>query len=573
MQHSLIDPTSGDQHRLLQRRKWTTLVSATVLVLPAQVAAQAIAPSQVTPRSIVPAPGTPIIAPVAREGATSAGLPDGADLSFVAGDAVIEGAFPEMARANAAFEARVSHQTLSVAALFAAARELEQAYARAGYLLARVTVPHQRIADGQPVRVVVTDGFIEAIDAAHVPASIRPRVMGRLAGLIGQRHLTEARIERHLLVPGQLPGLALRSALARGREPGGVLLVLEGTMQRTMLQLAAENPLPASLGQWQLSGSLSFNNALGAGEQIYLTGATGLDGGADEGGQARLRMAGGGIVLPLGSAGEYLSSQTRPRTQRGAPEALGTFERVQGRIHLPLVLRRATALNLDLKLEHVRQSLHLPGFSLDLSRDRYTALRIGVSGRSWLGQVPLTYETELSTGLGGRRASAMLPLSRQGASPRFSRLDGRISADVPLADGFELGLVLRGQTGLGEAQLLSEQFSLDAADGVSTFAAGSFNVDSGATLRGELRLPMPALGKSLRAVPYMFGAAGSGTLAQPTALEKDNVAAGVMGIGTRFVLGGSVSAAILGIEYGSQTSNLPGRRRGHRAALSLRLGF
>lgn len=580
MHNSLSDRTTGDRSRFVQRQKLTACLAAgaAVLAWPAQVAAQAIAPSQVTPRSIAPAPAAPAVAPLANGPAPEAELPGGGDLGFTAGEALIEGGFPEMASAHAAFAARVGRQPTTVAALFAAARDLEQAYARAGYVLARVTVPHQRIADGQPVRVVVTDGFIEAIDAGHVPAAIRPRVMARLAGLIGRRHLTEAQIERRLLVPGQLPGLSLRSALARGSQPGGVLLVLEGTAERVSARMAGENLLPASLGRWQIAGNLALNNLIGAGEQLYMTGAVAPGDTGIGTARAPLRMVGGGIMLPLGTAGttvagEYLSSRTRPRSQRGVPDALGTFERVQGRVRVPVVLRRASALNLDVTVDGVRQALRLPGFGIDLSRDHYAALRVGLGWRGWLGHAPVTLETTFSQGLGGRRASALLPLSRQGASPQFSRLEGTARASLRLAGGFGIDLALRGQTGFGQAQPLSEQFSLDAADGVSTFASGSFNLDSGATVRGELRLPVPAFAKELAPAPYVFAAAGSGTLARPTALEQRRVTAGVVGLGARLALGTPIGKASLGAEYGYQLSNLPERRRGHRAAVSLSFGF
>ena len=60
-------------------------------------------------------------------------------------------------------------QRVSGAAIFAAARELEAAYAKAGYVLVRVTLPPQKLVSGAVLRLVVIDGMIERIETKRVP--------------------------------------------------------------------------------------------------------------------------------------------------------------------------------------------------------------------------------------------------------------------------------------------------------------------------------------------------------------------------------------------------------------------
>ncbi|MFM9776275.1 hypothetical protein ACKI1Z_41745, partial [Streptomyces galilaeus] len=89
--------------------------------------------------------------------------------------------------------------------------------------------PPQDIAPGGTVRLSVTDGFVEEIDLSGVPAPVRGTVAAVLAPLRGKRQVRLGRIERALLLAGDAPGLALRSTLATGSQPGGTRLIVEGT--------------------------------------------------------------------------------------------------------------------------------------------------------------------------------------------------------------------------------------------------------------------------------------------------------------------------------------------------------
>ena len=51
---------------------------------------------------------------------------------------------------------------VSGADIFAAARALEAAYANAGYVLVRITLPPQKLVNGSKLRLVVVDGLSSA---------------------------------------------------------------------------------------------------------------------------------------------------------------------------------------------------------------------------------------------------------------------------------------------------------------------------------------------------------------------------------------------------------------------------
>ena len=543
--------------------------------------AQAIAPSQVTPRDLAPAQPRVPESPLRQPEFAPVAPPAEAAFAVDTGEAMIDGGFPEMAESNAAFMAGVGHRHLTLADLYEAAGQLEQAYARRGFILARVSVPPQRLAPGGPVRVAVTDGFIEALDLAHLANPLRAAVQARVQPLVGRRHLTQATIERALLLAGDLAGARLRSAIVPGTAAGGVELVVEGRLDRVELQANADNSLPAALGSWQFSASLAITDVLRAGDQLYLTAGSQFDVGRFGGVRSPLGMIGGGLVLPVSAsgltlAGEYLASRTQPIAAPGTPQSIGEYERGLVRLHLPLILDRRQQLAITGTVELTSQSLSFPEFGLAFSRDHYATWRMGVDWRKDFARTRASLVATLSQGLAGRAATTALPFSRQGTDNHFTRLEGTARLTMPLTADFALDLVARGQTSFGQPLFLSEQFALDAASAVSSFPGGSFNADSGATLRGELRYPPMAL-RGLHIAPYLFGAHGWGWLARPAAGEQAFITAAAAGLGTRVNFAGLPGfrrlRASLGFEFGHQFSNVAGRASGDRASLTVAIGI
>src|SRR5688500_17710144 len=103
-------------------------------------------------------------------GAPGLGTPAGAENLFVRLSGVaIKGGLPQLAAATMELERRLVGRAISGAEIFAAARDLEVAYARAGFVLVRVLLPPQHLADGARLRLMVIDGFIERVELKDVP--------------------------------------------------------------------------------------------------------------------------------------------------------------------------------------------------------------------------------------------------------------------------------------------------------------------------------------------------------------------------------------------------------------------
>ena len=549
--------------------------------------AQIAAPSQVTPQSL--RPDAPSREPgIALSGQSALTPPAGSEnLHVLVGDVRIDGAFAELGPLVATYVREITGTRVTVAQIYAFARSIEQAYARAGYALARVVVPPQNLVDRGTLVIVVVDGFIESVDVAGVPEPVRVEVGARLGFLVGRRHLKGDVIERGLLIAGDIPGLKLRSTLMRGTRDGGTRLVLEGDHRIVTGSLGADDRLNRSLGTWQLRGTVAANSALGLGEQLYGTVGLGADLTAAVAGSSPLTVYGGGAVIPLGTDGltlnpEYTRSTTQTPQAPGVPASLGTFERFALRMRDPVIWTRSSSLNINLSIEYVKQQVLAPAFGVALNDDRYVVARIGpdyATSLPWGAGLQLG--VNLSQGLGGRtEADAIasgIPLSRLGAGPGFTKITGNVRVSQSLQNDVRFDVIGSGQLSLGKPILRSEQFSLDGAEAVSAFAAGTFNVDQGATLRGELVRPFSTRfdGAAATVSPYLFSSAGRGWVFGATSVEQSTITAGAIGFGARSSIDAAAGMPGLsfGLELARKFTDVPGFRQGWRGNVNAMVTF
>jgi hemolysin activation/secretion protein len=557
-------------------------------VTPSQLAPQTVAPSQVTPRTLRPAPPSPA-GQLDLSGGARLQIPEGtAALSFIVGRLRIEGAFPELESEARSLARAVEGHRVTVAQIYELANALEQAYARAGYVLVRVTVPPQKLNDRGPLRIVVVDGFIEKVQVDNVPDGVRVLVANRMASLVGRRHIKLDEIERRLLIAGDVPGLRLKSTLARGKALGGALLVLEGTHRLVSASASIDNHLPTSFGTWSYGTNVALNSAFGFGEQFYASGQSSGDLERIFDSSSPLRILGAGAVLPLGLDGwilnpEYTNSRSLPEPVSGGLASVGRFERFALRTSYPLVRTRKQTFTLTGAFEYINQNVALPLFETDLNRDRYGALRTGAvfeTGLPWWDAV-LQSSATFSQGTGGRdRADADasgIPLSRQGAGPLFTKANVDAHITQPLPAAFRVDLIGRGQASFGNPLLVSEQFSLDGPQAISAYPSGTLNVDQGVTLRGELSrtFTMPSSVAPLNLSPYGFGVFGAGRLIDPTVVEIAAVRGGAVGAGLRsgIDMAGGYQGIAFGLEMARQYSNLPNLTQVWRGNFSISIRF
>jgi hemolysin activation/secretion protein len=523
-------------------------------MLGAAIAPQALAQTagQITPETFRP-PVTPVPGGLAIPSIPQLEAPPGAEnLSVRLADIKVDGGLPQLEAATARITAPLIGRVVTAAELFAAARAIGQAYAQAGHVLARVVLPAQNVTDGGTLRLLVIDGVIEKVDTSRLPPRIRDRVAAMLAPLVGETGLTLARIERPLLLAGDLPGTRLRSTLTAGENPGGTILVLEADHDLITGIATLDNNLSPELGRVALGLGFDLNSPTANGEQVYFRMSGWPGGGSDSffDEYARNRLFALGTVIPLGLDGwtlnlEATQSRTTPRPPSGAPQTTSTFSRFSTRLRYPVVRGRTASAYLEAAFDVQNEVVDvIKPLNAGLSEDDLRIARLAGDGflLTGIGGL-LTGRATTSFGLdafGARDVPppGQVPLSRQGVTPDFQKLDGLLRYQQPLGDLFAVQLEGRAQTSFGEPLPLSEQIGLASSSGLSSFYSGQIQGDSGYVVRAELQL-QHLLGKqegrlNMGLTPYIFGAYGEVDLAQATAVENASLRAGSYGVGLRW---------------------------------------
>ena len=515
--------------------------------------------SQVTPSTFQPAT-TGRSGGLVFSGQPGLGTPAGAErLSVRLSGVTVENAPPGFGAEIQALEARLTGRMIPASEIFDASRELEAAIVRSGNVLTRVVLPAQTLRNGQRLRLVVVNGYVDRIDFRNVPDPVRARVAVLLDPLIGRRDLQLGEIERRLLLAGDTPGTALRSTLAPSTAQGATTLIVEALYKPVTGFFGGDNTFGRSLGGFDLNGGFDFNTVFGLGETIYFRGF-GYPGGNDAlgtgsafGTYPRLRTFAGGFVLPLGTDGltfnfEVAKSQTAPIID-DKTRSLSDFERLSFRVRYPWLRSRTANFFTEGALDVTRDALNIfrPASDTPYSLDRLRIVRL-----SGLGDIRfenggfLTGSATLSLGIDGLGArsvadATILPLSRMGANADFQKFDALLAYTQPLFDPLILNLYARGQTSFGQVMPRSEQIGFASFAELSTFDAGTLAADSGVVFRSEVAAPFAVQpqGIPLSIAPYVFGAVGALYLEKPTAPEKQYGLAALhvasVGIGVRFV--------------------------------------
>lgn len=557
---------------LPRRARWGLGAAAAVLALPFAQASLAQTASQITPPSFqmeLPRLGGAVV----FSGAPGLEAPPGAErLSVALSGVTIEGGLPAMAAAGTALEDRLVGRRVPVSELFAAAQDLERAYAQAGYVLARVVLPAQELNDGGRLRLVVVDGFVERVEDEGVPDRVRPRVQAMVAPLVGQRGLTLAEIERRLLLAGDTPGIALRSTLGPGDAAGGAALSLEADYRPVTGFVGLDNTLADDLGTWTLAAGLEFNSLLGKGELFYLR-ASGYPGGDDgEGlggfftGYPRTRTLIGGAMVPIGANGLTLTlegtrSQTTPEPAGGLQTA-SEFERLSFRLDYPWIRSRDLNVNAALILDATSENQRglLGDRWATLSSDRLRVVRAASDARKPLasGGV-LSGGAILSFGLDafGARDETIDPGTAGAqviADAAFQKLEVVALYQRPLREHVALALFARAQTSFGQSLPTSEQIGFASFGELATFDTGVLGGDAGWILRGDLQSPWSFTYRAfpIGIMPYAFAATGMLRLEDPTAFEEARLRVSSVGVGVELtsVFAPNFSDATLALQYG-----------------------
>lgn len=548
---------------------------ATVVCTGSPALAQSTYPSYVTPKSFAPVQPRPSGA--LTLGATEPGnVPVGAEtFTVLIASSSVEGGLPKLKSETDTVLARIKGKTVNVKTLYAAATEIEAAYARAGFVLARVIVPPQTLVNGGVFKLIVLDGFIESVDVSAVPERVRGVVRDRVASLIGARGLTIGEIERRLLLAGEVPGVRLASAVMRGEKVGGAKLVVQADWRPVSASIGVDNKIGSLYRGVEFPVTVSLNSIFGFGETIYGSLIPGPDPDTVFSGAPSRQIAAAGVILPIGVDGwtinpEYARSVTNPVLGPTAVRTTGVLDHWTLRSHYPLIKTRKTTLTVTGSFEITDEKQTAPDFGVMTSLDRLRVFTAGLEGSrslDWSATVSGSILVTQGTDWFGARtaadaAASGIPLSRQGSRPDYTKIEASLRYEQLLPGDFTGAAILHAQQAISGPMPGAGQFSLQGDDALSAFDAGTLSVDSGISLRGELGhvFSLADMGSTVTAAPYLFGATGLGKIDAPTAVEASRLTATSFGVGLRFNFDPAETGimSLATIEVGRAHASLPG---------------
>jgi len=463
---------------------------------------------------------------------------------------------------------------ISLADLYRLAGEIQQVYFDAGYPLVRVFVPVQDLdSNSARINLTIVSGYVSSIDVEALDPRVQKIVRRYLGKLIDQDPLTAAKLERAVLLAGDVSGVTLASALSPGTETGETILIASGKFRPIQGVLSLDNRLSPQLGREQLTASFAFNSIFGLGERIGATYATAIDD-VSFSRSALRRYAGLFLDLPVGNDGlvagiDAAVSTSRPQGSAAFLALTNRYMHAGGRLTYPIIRTRTSRLlattSLDLN-EETQDSLLL-GFPVPLYRDQTRVVRLGINASTQTAPgMFVSTAVEYSRGLDifdARRAgdaSVFEPLSRVGADAVFDKLTGELSIEAALPKTSLVGRInLRAQTGFDKPLLRSEQLSVVAPDLVSGPPTGSVVGDAGYAVRYEIESELPVTGLNIS--PYGFAAAARALLEQPTAFELRRTDVTAYGAGLRAAAPLAAGISISGqLEYSHTASDDRGVR-------------
>ena len=208
-----------------------------------------------------PAPAT---APVARK---SPAPPGAEQKTLTVSRFVFNGNTVFKSEELAALVAGYTGKPVTLAQVFEAADKVAEKYVAAGYTLASVTLPAQKIADGT-VQLEVIEGRLAAVNVEGNQRYRSDQIARQLGVFTPGQLYRGADIESGLYRVNAMPGLTARAVLQPGNSYGSSDLLIKVQEQSWTASLAGDNYGREQLGEYRGSLSATLNNPFRAADQL-----------------------------------------------------------------------------------------------------------------------------------------------------------------------------------------------------------------------------------------------------------------------------------------------------------------
>jgi len=403
-------------------------------------------------------------------------------------------AFPS-ARLNA-ITAGLAGQTVPLSKLEDTRRALVGLYRARGYVLSTVSMNIDAQGD---VQFIVTEGHIVAVKLSQDIGPAGTMVLAFLDHLTDERPVSEASLERWLLLAQQVPGVSVHAVLqAESDDPGALTLVAEVNKQTVSALVTSDDRSFKETGPTEGLAVVDANSATSFGDQtelsLFHTSADSDNfGQISEGfflGDSGLRLklyAGDGLAQPTGT---LASAHYKSR-----------LEVAGAQLSYPVLLRRNQALSVFLHLDTAQDLIETEGL-----RTSFDSLRVGRVAGQYAWQDLWAGDTRDGVSVLNMQESQGIPYfgaSKDGRTGfgeagrlreklEFWKLNGSIGRTQTLFEPFpEATVALRVEAGgqyTSDILPSEEEFDLGGNHFTRGFYSGEISGDKAAYATAELQL-------------------------------------------------------------------------------------
>jgi hemolysin activation/secretion protein len=381
-------------------------------------------------------------------------------------------------------------RSLSPEELAGLARDIAAVARRKGYPLATAWVPEQQLAEGV-LSVHLEEG---RIDRVEVRGPGHEAVEARLALLADGQPVTSERLERALLLAGDISGVSIgRPRLVR--RDGQNVLVVETSRDRVSGRAALENSGSRSSGPLRAWLSVDIAGVLAGDDRLTL-------GGVVTPAQPReLQYGEASYTIPVDRNGTQVTAHGYAANGRpGGATFYGqiTARSLEAGLTLTHALQRSRTRNLWLSGDVTLHDTDVERDGLTVVQDRTVTAEAAVYANAWVFGGWLRARMSFDQGLGilGATERGDTQSSRFGGGAGFSRVYLWSEFDHPLGHGLSVDLRASGQWA-SRPLLFSDQFGLGGREFARAFDYWEFSGDEGVAGASELRydisrgLPQP----------------------------------------------------------------------------------
>ena len=374
-------------------------------------------------------------------------------------------------------------------------RALVDLYRRHGYILSTVSMDVDHAGN---VRFLVTEGHIVAVKLSQDIGPAGTMVLGFLDHLTEEQPVSEAGLERWLLLAQQIPGISVHAVLqADPSAPGALTLIAEVAKQSVSAVVTADNRGFQDTGPAEALTVVDLNGATAAGDQTEVS-LFHTSGNTDNFGQLTesFYLGDSGLRLQLyaGAGRANPGGELREVQYQSKVDVFG------GQLSYPVILRRNQALNVSLRFDGIEDKINIDGASNSFDSLRVARFITQYAWQDlWAGDTRNALNVinlEDSEGIPyfgaspGRRLSP--PAGRGGETIGFWKINGSISRTQTLFSPFpDATLALLTEAG-GQYTInvlpSEEEFYLGGSSFTRGYYSGEVVGDKAAYATAELQL-------------------------------------------------------------------------------------